>query len=269
MPRICAGIVTYNPDIELLVKNINSIINQVECVLVVDNGSKDIKDLKSNIKDNRVLLIENSNNLGVAKALNQLCESALENNYEWIVTLDQDSICPPDLVNKLTEFIDDKVAIVAPNIVYKNNESFSDNKIKGIQEVEWVITSASLTNLEIWKLLGGFDEKLFIDGVDRDYGIRATRSGFKVLKCFNVQLLHELGNLRCRKVCRRTIYVTNHSPLRKYYMVRNSIYLDKKHGEKRRFSYIAKNMLKTLVYEDQKISKVKSICKGIRDGYRM
>ena len=253
MQNICAGIVTYNPDVNLLNSNIKSIITQIDHLIVVDNGSKNVAEIKKVIDDNNIIFVANEENKGIASALNQLCEKTIELGSQWIMTLDQDSISPDLLVLKLAENIKDDVAIIAPNIVYKNNESFSDKNTHGIKEVEWVITSASLTNLSIWKKLGGFDEKLFIDGVDRDYGIRATRAGYKVLKCYDVKLLHELGNLKCRKRFGRTIYVTNHSAIRKYYMVRNVIYLDKKLQKHDSQSYILKLVLKTLFYEKNKV----------------
>ena len=44
--RICAGIVLYNPDIERLSDNIDSVISQVEKIYLVDNGSKNINKIE-------------------------------------------------------------------------------------------------------------------------------------------------------------------------------------------------------------------------------
>ena len=38
--KICAGIVLYNPEIDLLKKNIEAIADQVDCIYLFDNGSK-------------------------------------------------------------------------------------------------------------------------------------------------------------------------------------------------------------------------------------
>ena len=43
---VYAGIVTYNPKIERLIENINSIYPQVDKVIVYDNGSENIEDIK-------------------------------------------------------------------------------------------------------------------------------------------------------------------------------------------------------------------------------
>ncbi len=264
MKKICAGIVTFNPDVELLKNNISSIKDQVCEIIIVDNGSKNINQFA----ETDIKMIRNTENIGIAAALNQICKLAILLGYDWVLTLDQDSISPINLISKLSEYIENNIAIVSPKIVYKNNEVFANDKT-GIQEVNWVITSASLTNLKIWEQLGGFDEKLFIDGVDRDYCIRATRQGFKILKCNDISILHELGNLKCIYRLGKTIYVTNHSSFRKYYMARNAIYIDKKLNMCGARIYILKMLLKVALYENKKVKKIFAILKGIIDAKKM
>lgn len=270
--KIAAGIVTYNPDVDLLIQNIKAIYDQVEKVYIVDNASHNISIIERHLNNyfsQNVNLIKENKNLGIAKALNELCSIALEEDYTYIITLDQDSISPLNLINELEKNTNDDVAIIAPNIIYKNNEKYCQMSMKKIEEVDWVITSASLTNLKVWKNIDGFDEKLFIDGVDKDFCLRAKMNGYRILKDYNVSLIHELGNLKCKKILKRIIYVTNHSALRKYYMVRNGIYLDKKLGLRESKKIIIKNLLKTILYEDNKMKKIKLIFKGIFDGKKL
>lgn len=268
--NISAGIVLYNPNIQRLLENIEHIIKQVDKVILFDNGSTNILKIEESIKtfDENIVLLKNNSNIGIASALNILCGWSYRHGYKFILTLDQDSVCPFNIVKVLQRDMKPRIAIVAPNIIYRNNETFSINK-HGIEDVDWVITSASFTNLAIWKELDGFDENLFIDGVDLDFCYRATNKGYRIIKDNDVNLIHELGNLRCKKILGRTVYITNHPPLRKYYMVRNAIYLDKKLNIKRSTSYISKNILKTLIFENQKFVKMKYIFKGIKDGFRM
>lgn len=129
-----------------------------------------------------------------------MCEFGEINHYDWIITLDQDSVSPIGLVSNLTKYTSKDVAVIAPNIAYRNNEQYTNRPVKPYEEVPWVITSASLTSIPAWKRLDGFDEWLFIDGVDYDYGIRANRNGYKVIRSYETELLHELGNLKCVKL---------------------------------------------------------------------
>ncbi len=268
--KIVAGIVLYNPELKRLEENIGHIVCQVDGVLLFDNGSANINEIETLIRQmpQGITLIKENANIGIASALNRLCGYAEKQGYQYIITLDHDSVCPRDLIKVLVDDLRPDVAVVGPNIIYRGNESFAVRKSE-VESVDWVITSASLTSLAAWREIGGFDETMFIDGVDRDFCIRAKRKGYSILKDYKAELLHELGNLKCRKVFGRTVYVTNHSPLRKYYMVRNAVYLDRKHGEKRRFSVIAKNLIKTLLFENKKIEKFKAMAKGIHEGHEM
>lgn len=265
--KIAAGIVLYNPELVRLKENIEHIIVQTDKVFLFDNGSSNIEKIEQLVGTipGKIELLRENENKGIAAALNGLCRYAEQNEYLYIITLDHDSVCPVGLIETLMGDLSSDTAVVAPNVIYRNNESYAEHK-KTVEDVEWVITSASLISLKVWKTIGGFDEKLFIDGVDRDFCLRAVRSGYRVLKDYRAELMHELGDLRCRKILGRTIYVTNHSPFRKYYMIRNVIYLDKKFGEKRRFSTIAKNICKVLFFEGDKLKKMKAIMKGIHDG---
>lgn len=268
--KISVGIVTFNPEIRLLVKNIKSIIKQVDVIYIFDNGSKNIDEIEKTLNRlNKIRLLKEDKNHGIAYALNKLCEKAIDDGYDYIITLDQDSISPDNLVYELVDNVEDDIAVIAPNIIYKNNEKYCDFNTRGLVEVDWLITSASLTNLGVWKKINGFDEKLFIDGVDKDFCLRAKKNGYKVIKDYNVHLIHELGNLKCKKLLGRVIYVTNHSAKRKYYMVRNSIYLDKKLGLDESKKTILKNIFKIIIYEEHKIKKIFFIFKGIIDGTSM
>jgi rhamnosyltransferase len=182
-----------------------------------------------------------------------MCKFFSDINYKWTITLDQDSVSPENLIYELSKHISENVGVIGPKIVYRNNEKYTRETFETIEDVDWIITSASLTNLEAWKKIEGFDEKLFIDGVDRDFCIRLKSEGYKNLVCNNVTLMHELGNLKCRKILGKTIYVTNHSPFRVYYMSRNYFYLDKKLGTHSAQKNFFKLLFKILFFEKIKL----------------
>ena len=123
MKAFCAGIVTYNPDIHRLRENISSIIRQVDHIVICDNGSRNINSIKEIIMSFPIRVIELNENMGIAYALNKICEISIELGYEWVLTLDQDSVSPVNLIKKLAEYANrNDVAIVSPEIIYRNNE---------------------------------------------------------------------------------------------------------------------------------------------------
>ena len=277
--KVLAGITLYNPNIERLKENIDAIYSQVEEVVCVDNGSDDFKQIKQLLTSQypEIVVIQNQKNLGVAKALNQMFAYAKENGFDWVLTLDQDSVCPDNLikvyrevVSRLNEFEDLRhVGILCPQTVDRNFDSRTDYQEKYIL-VDKCITSASLTSVKTWETVGGFWEELFIDFVDHDFCARCKEHGIKILQLNDVQILHELGNGVHHNFLGRRVTALNHRPMRKYYMVRNWIIYMHVHKDvidykKERNSYRF-FFLKTFLFEKQKLEKLKQMRKGRRDG---
>ena len=116
--KIAAGIVTYNPDIVRLQENIDAVMNQVEHLIIVDNASinKD-KWLEKLANIEKVTIIQNDTNRGIATALNQMLECSGRLGCEWTLTLDEDSVVPANMVEEYRKYIDmDRVAMIVPVI---------------------------------------------------------------------------------------------------------------------------------------------------------
>ena len=71
--KYIAGIVLYNPDLGRLKENIESICKQVDKVILIDNGSDNIREIEDLIKEYlNCILLKNGENMGIAYALNQI-----------------------------------------------------------------------------------------------------------------------------------------------------------------------------------------------------
>ena len=234
--KVCAGIVLYNPEIERLSLNIDAISPQVDLIILVDNASSDISELKKRFTDNRFIWICNDKNLGVAAALNQLVNYADENKYEWILTLDQDSVCSENLVDKLLSSSEmyNNVAMISPKIIERGSESKkikSDQPPPEVEEVKICITSGCLTNIKAVIDTGGFNEWLFIDHVDHDMCIRLRYRGYRILRVNTVELDQEYGlKVVHRKILFKVYEYHNYTPFRVYYQARNMLYMVRKYG---------------------------------------
>lgn len=273
---IAAGIILYNAEIDRLFENISAVYPQVDIIILIDNNSRNISEVEKKIVDkNKVFLIKNSENYGVAKALNQIITFCQEKKCDWVLTLDQDSVVPANLIEEYKKYITiDSLGIICPRIIDRNY--LDDNKIKiksPYDYVEKCITSASLTNIKVCSDVGYFDEKLFIDLVDFEYCIRLRKKGYKILRINTVTLLHQLGNLKVYNILGKKIRVTNHSVNRKYYLARNSIYYAKKHKDYVRkikvYEKLLIAILKVLFFESNKFKKFKAMFNGYVDGIRI
>ncbi|EOG34544.1 MULTISPECIES: glycosyltransferase family 2 protein [Enterococcus] len=269
--KIATGIITYNPEINRLKMNIESIIAQTNLTIIIDNNSKNFEDIKKLADDYQIVLIANKENLGIAKALNQLFEYSQENNYQRVFTLDQDSICPSDIIEKFSRFTEDNVGMICPITKYENINNKEFHLRDDFHEVDWCITSACLTKVKVWQQVGGFDESLFIDLVDYDFSIRVRQQGYKIIQDQNVAIKHELGNLEERALGQKKVLVGNHNPVRHYYYVRNTAYLRRKKilGLSDSIKRIVKLYCRTILFENQKVKKIKYMNKGVIEGVRM
>ena len=270
--RISCGIVSFNPDIDLLQSNIEAIINQVEQVFVVDNGSDNVNAVERLTDQySSVQLIKNPENRGIAAALNQCCKASTEDGYQWIVTLDQDSICPEHFIDGLSQLIsiEKKVGIIAPLIVDRSVGVIGHHP-NGYAEVRTCITSGAMTSLAVWNELQGFDEKMFIDSVDFEYCYRVRKAGYKVIQTDQVQLSHSIGEATMCRFLFWKFKNTEHGAFRDYYIAQNNVYYPKKHKLWLRFIRgnlrNLRSVFVVLLYEKDKIGKVSAIVKGWRSG---
>lgn len=272
---INAGIVTYNPDIARLEQNISAILPQVDKVIVVDNHSDNLKNIISLCNEFNVKVICNTSNKGIAYALNEIMEYAYKNGYEWCVTLDQDSVCSRNLIKEAKKLLPRKdIAEIAP-LIYEAKTGDTptlDAKLNGkeYQKVPKCITASTITNVSIWKKIGGFDNKLFIDYVDYDYSLKARKNGYIIVRMNNVRLNQELGDSEFHRTIFGKIRVANHSAFRKYYICRNIVIFIKRYHQDisvtKEVLRIAKTIGLTILFEDDKSNKIKACNKGIKDG---
>lgn len=272
---VSAGIVLFNPDIKRLSENINAIIVQCAHLYLVDNGSINIDEIFNLLEEydkSKLSLICNEKNLGIATALNQFTMAAQKDGYEWILTLDQDSVSPSNIMEEFEKYITyQNIGMLCP-VIYDRNKGEEIKTKESYSEINECITSGSLLKIEAWNNIGGFDQNLFIDGVDFDICYRLRQYGYKILCIQSVVLLHELGCIEYHQFLFWKVLVKNHAAFRKYYIARNIIYIAKK---KRKKFLIVKGLLQEIkmfgivvLYEEDKLNKSKSICRGIYDGFK-
>lgn len=269
--RILAGIVLYNPDIQRLKDNYLAIAEQVDSVVLVNNGSNNWEKIKDELSQWNVEIINNEENRGIATALHQIMEFGITIGTDWVITLDQDSVCRPGLIDAYKQWIHLDKAGILTCVIEDRNFSIGSGFAEGEKwkEIKQCITSASFISTEAYENTDGFDEKMFIDSVDFDICLNMRQHGYKIYRINHVGLLHEVGHGKNVKLLFKDYIVYNHSPLRNYYMARNKAYLVRKYPEY--FSKVkevireVRSEVLILVYEESKIKKIRARWKGLRD----
>ena len=296
--KTCCGIVLYNPEIEKLRKNINALSHQVDKIICIDNYSTNQKEILTLLKsfDLHIQYIHNEENLGIAAALNQILEFAYKNGYEWYLTMDQDSVCSETLIEEYAKIVDisNDIAILSP-FVLNNYKILFDEYVKmDLPEYEFIndptncITSATLNNTIKSKEIGGYLEKLFIDGVDFEFNLRIIQREYKIIrvnKAFMFQSMGEGHNVPSVQLLYkifksntlRSLQVTPvYSDTRLYYIWRNGYYLRRKYGKlsgirmsKRWMDFQFIYFYLTYPFNRSRIKMIKAIKKGKNDSLQM
>lgn len=274
---IIAGVVLFNPDITRLNENIKSVINQIDKMVLIDNGSLNYKDIVNCIEGyKKCKLIKNKSNLGIATALNQIVEYAYKQGCEWLLTLDQDSICQSHLLDYYKKYMYvENVALMSCNIKDRNFSLEEDKEWNGnFNYIKTCITSGSFLNIKKCIEVGGFDDKMFIDRVDTDMCYTLVEYGYKIIKVNYTGLLHEVGNkTRTKRICGKEVVIFNHSAFRSYYIIRNGIYFVRKHKKhinvRKTYLSVYRRILVFVFFEDDKWNKFKASIRGLIDGHMM
>lgn len=275
---VLAGIVTYNPDLKRLKENLRSIEGQVDDSIIVDNASSNVSEIEELANRFNAQIIKFPENKGIAVALTEIMNFADMNGFGWVVTLDQDSVSPSNMVERYIKYADmEDVAMISPVIVDRNSKKV----IHGEQDYEYIdrcITSGAMTRTADWKSLkmtprGGYNETLFIDYVDFDLCAQFKVIEKKIIRVNSVLFSHEIGKAEDHSSFGRLIPVGNHSAQRKYYITRNQLYYIKKYRRyidvKREYKYLAELFAWVILFESDKMQKLKMMIKGIRDSSKI
>ena len=291
--KIAAGIVYFNPeDEDRIHRSLESILNQVEQIYIFDNST--IKQNHS-FSDNIIYLTEDENK-GISYALNRIMERAKSDGYDWLVTMDQDSIMPAGMIEAYKMHLSEKsIGIICPQVI-DSRRSYMETKKEPKEEfVEFCITSASCTRISMWEKIGRYDEWLFIDLVDNDFCKRLIVSGYKILRLNELVLDQEFGRIipkteQVQKFWNRIAKILHNdnfgklgyrkfvSPMRVYYTCRNIIYVNKKlkkygkTGYKENYNcngfpgFLVCFVAPSILRSDNKIKAFKAVIDGLKDG---
>jgi rhamnosyltransferase len=277
--EICCIIVTYNPDVLLSVL-VDSIYNQVDSIIIVDNnsdynGSRIITDESKKIN---IRVIRNNQNFGIARALNQGVLRAGELKYRWAITFDQDSTPFGNIISTINEVYSlypEKDRIGAIGVNYRGRyqrKRFCKSDTEKFCEKDYLITSGCLLSIEACLELGGFREDFFIDNVDLEYSLRLRKNGKVLLLTKAEGMQHKPGDPGIKNYFGIKLESTNHNRTRRYYMSRNHVILTREYFfrfpffiSKLNYFYLA-SLLKIILVDDDKKAKIIASIKGIKDG---
>jgi rhamnosyltransferase len=235
-PRCSVGavIVLFHPDWAQTRRQFEALRNQVAQIVLVDN-TPDSQTPALRLPD-RVSYLPMGENTGIAHAQNRGAHECERNGpIRLVVFFDQDSEIPNGLVavllqgySELTD-LGHRVAAIGPRPFDVHRQRahvplFSIRQRVGprFSLVSHLLSSGTLVPLEAFHEIGPFDESLFIDSVDQEWGWRANSRGWLCIVDESARLSHRMG-VEGRSIL--GLRFTLSTPARLYYQFRNAIRL--------------------------------------------
>lgn len=265
MKNNLAGVViAYNPS-EEIVENINSYVRFLDVLYVIDNSSSDNSKLFLDVGEGKIQYLFDGVNKGISSPINYAARAAYELGVEWLLTMDQDSQFQN--LDILTSYLSSDKDRQRVGIYSPFHESGMRKRMtnESVSYVKSVMTSGNIVNINIFNRVGGLDENFFIDRVDHDFCLRLIEHGYFIKQINYCTLKHNLGNIDFRV---SGVEVTNHSPIRRYYITRNFFYFIEKHLFKKPLFCLRYtqnffcDLYRVFRYEKQRRMKIKYIAKG-------
>ncbi|MFZ3356877.1 MAG: glycosyltransferase [Thermoplasmata archaeon] len=182
-----------------------SLPGQVDLLVVSDNSvSSEIQtQILEACKASPVpyVLIQNRSNLGLARALNASVAAARARGCQSVYFLDHDAGVDPDYFQVQRSLLEDlereakvPVGVVAP-IVTDPKPSLPAPSIGTIwTPVRSIITSGILMRVSTFDSIGGFNESLFVEGVDFDFAARLRSSGRTLVRINRAMVRQQFGH---------------------------------------------------------------------------
>lgn len=231
-------------------------------VVVVDNGSTDNSVATITAQYPALTILQTGKNLGYAGGNNVGIEWAINQDVDFILLLNNDTIAASDLISKFVRatslFPEDSVLgakiffYKTPDIIWFAGGKWNQDagcfdhlgfgQVDGAQynsylEVDYITGCALFSRTQTFKNVGLLDERLFLTYEETDWCYRAREKGSSCFFVPEARLWHKVSSS----------FGGSESPLVAYFMQRNIMLWAKRHLTKHEYAQLHKKILRALV----------------------
>jgi GT2 family glycosyltransferase len=296
MPKAVA-VILVNWNTPVLTANcINSLLQYCNKalfdIIVADNGSTDnsLQILTAQFAD--LIYIDNKENLGFAEGNNYGLRYSIDNDYEYSLVINTDTVVDEDIITALAAHLNNhaEAAAVQPAIFWMHNRTklwngpCGFNALLGItysktqdsiqehtnfKPVDWATGCCVLIRNSALKEAGLFNRQFFLYYEDVELSYRLRSHGYEVHYLPSSKMYHEAGMSGKSKVQTEEGFL---NPFIHYYTSRNHIWFLRRYGKSVfypiNFVYNAGYYITLLAYLKLRgrNKKVSLLLKGIKEG---
>lgn len=175
-------------------------------IVVVDNGSANGSVAEIRHQFPAVQVIENGRNLGFAAGSNRGIGYLLQRDADFVLLLNDDAICAPDLLRLLIDRsqAEPEIGVLGPTIFYADPpgttiwsaggavdklgharhldaDELAGGPPPSARDVDYVTGCALLIRREVIEKIGGLDERFFAYWEEVEWCARARAAGYRVV----------------------------------------------------------------------------------------
>ena len=258
-------------------------------ILVIDNGSADNSVATFELNADLFMLQSLNENRGFAAGNNLGLQKAIEGGYDYALLVNNDAFAAPDMLLHLMAETAPDIGLLSPKIYYESDpqrlwfansrrhaltldlletgkDEIDSGKWQFNRDVDYLLGTCLLVNLEAVQKVGLLDEKFFFYFEDLDWSIRFVEAGYKLRLVAQAHIYHQVA---------LSTGGQEDTPLRRYHLAKSSILFWRKHAKKgnpavifvfRLFSAI--KMTARLVLTGR-IDVATAYWRGLHDGWRI
>jgi GT2 family glycosyltransferase len=237
--------------VAVILVNYNGFLDTVNCIdslcnsetplqiIVVDNASREDEAALINQKYSNIKTFRENQNFGFAGGNNIGIQWALDNGYEYIALLNNDTVIDNKLFSNLLKWADSNTVVV-PYMYYYSEPAFlwygggfinrrtgnaehilKTQKDETPFECSFATGCCFLAHRDIWQSVGLLNDSYFMYNEDTEFSIRLLKAHKKIKVIPSAKLWHKVGKSSGGPL----------SPISSYYVTRNRLYLLKSHKD--------------------------------------
>jgi GT2 family glycosyltransferase len=216
-------------------------------IILVDNASTDHSPEYLQTVFPNIVVLNNSENLGVAGGRNRGFREAVSRGNDYVLSLDNDAHIDARLIGRLVEVAesDSRIGVLGPktysddgsariqcaggSITYTQNVcshrglgEVDRGQFDEIQDVDYFPGFGFMARREVFEKLNFLDEGFYGYGYeDTDFCLRAVQAGYRVVYVPGAVMWHQ-----------GSATIGDYSPRKKYLEAVNSVYFVRKYGKR-------------------------------------
>ena len=263
-------------------------------IVLVDNGSVDNSGERLKEEIPGLVYIQNEQNLGFTGGNNVGITYALDQRFDYVLLLNNDTVVEPDFLNPMISFLEDNpyYGAAQPKILYEGKRDTLWNAGGGYfkwlemtwsigigqkdegqfnqeKNTPWITGCCLLAKTSCIKQIGLLDDDYFAYYEDVDWSFRMREGGFRLRYIPSSVIYHVAGASSISKQKTKEGIV---NPVVHFYSIRNHLLLIRKHGNTLSFTLSLvyqsiKNLLFILFFIIRgRTEKAKAVCRGFKEG---